>query len=103
MQGTSAAILPKPFEITPVTNIEAKKHEVRFFVQMGWTTLDVDTQAIPNKQLKRGMMMPCTSYQQKDHKNLIIERDRIPNSESADRDGKVIYARYWRYAYDEAE
>jgi len=77
----------------------------RFFVQMGWSELEVDTEAIPGKKLLRGEITPCRSHQQKGNLWEIPEGMRIPGSEQVDpasKDGRVIWAYYWKRAEHEA-
>jgi hypothetical protein len=88
--------------IDPVVS-EIGRREARFFVQFGWTEISVDTQAIPNFKLHRGVITPCISFQQIAPKVEIREGDRIPGSETLDQEGKPYYAKYWRFAGDEAE
>lgn len=75
----------------------------RFFVQMGWETLGVDTLAIPNMRLLRGEVTPCRTYAHKANRVEIREGDLIPGMDEEDRDGKTVYGYYRRYAYYEAE
>src|SRR5262245_16207290 len=63
----------------------------RYFVQMGWDILRVDTHAIPNGYLLRGEITPCRTYSQKANIVEIREADLIPGSEVADRDGRIVY------------
>lgn len=76
---------------------------IRYFVQMGWTELGVDTLAIPNMRLLRGEITPCRTYRQKANIVEIREADLIPNSEESDKDGRTVYGYYRRPAYYEAE
>ena len=75
----------------------------RFFVQMGWSVLGVDSHAIPNSYLLRGEITPCRSYRQKANLVEIREGDLIPGSEERDKDGRLVWGSYVRYAYHEAE
>ncbi len=78
----------------------------RFFVQMGWNKLEVDTEAIPGKQLLRGEITPCRSHRQKSNIHEIQEGQRIPGMDQADPasgDNRVIWGYYWKRAQDEAE
>ena len=75
----------------------------RFFVQMGWSVLGVDSHAIPNSYLLRGEITPCRSYRQKANLVEIREGDLIPGTEERDKDGKLVWGSYIRYAYHEAE
>jgi len=75
----------------------------RFFVQMGWSVLSVDTHAVPNAYLLRGEITPCRSYRQKANLYEIREGDLIPGSKERDKDGKEVWGSYIRYAYHEAE
>ena len=77
----------------------------RFFVQFGWQRLEVDTEAIPGKQLLRGEITPCRSHQQKSNIFEIPEGMRIPGMDQIDPasgDRKVIWGFYWKRAADEA-
>src|SRR4030095_894609 len=74
----------------------------RFFVQMGWDVLQVDTNAITNRYLLRGDITPCRSWQCKTNIHEIIDGEKIAGSEEADNGGKVVWAKYWRRAYYEA-
>lgn len=76
---------------------------IRYFVQMGWRQLDVDTHAIPNRYLLRGEITPCRTYPQKANIVEIREADLIPGSEQQDKDGRTVYGFYRRHAYYEAE
>lgn len=78
----------------------------RFFVQMGWNKLEVDTEAIPGKQLLRGEITPCRSHRQKSNIHEIQEGQRIPGMDQADPasgDNRVIWGYYWKRAQDEGE
>lgn len=75
----------------------------RFFVQMGWSALHVDTNGIPNRYLLRGEITPCRSYQCRTSINEIREGEKIAGSEEADQSGRIVWAKYWRHAYYEAE
>jgi hypothetical protein len=78
----------------------------RFFVQMGWDKLEVDTEAIPGKQLLRGEITPCRSHKQKSNIHEIQEGQRIPGMDEIDRasgDNRVIWGYYWKRAQDEGE
>lgn len=78
----------------------------RFFVQMGWSRLEVDTEAVPGKQLLRGEITPCRSHRQKSNIHEIMEGQRIPGMDEVDRasgDNRVIWGYYWKRAQDESE
>lgn len=78
----------------------------RFFVQMGWNKLEVDTEAIPGKQLLRGEITPCRSHRQKSNIHEIQEGQRIPGMDQADPasgDNRIIWGYYWKRAQDEGE
>jgi len=75
----------------------------RYFVQMGWAQLGVDTHAVKNGYLLRGEITPCHSYRQKANLVEIREGDLIPGSEERDKDGRLVWGSYVRYAYHEAE
>src|SRR5262245_66602300 len=60
----------------------------RFFVQMGWSVLSVDTHAVPNAYLLRGEITPCRSYRQEAKLYEIREGDLIHGSEEADKAGQ---------------
>lgn len=76
---------------------------IRYFVQMGWDVLSVDTLAIPNKQMIRGEITPCRTSHKRNNIYAIREGDRIPGSEAADKDGKVVWASERIFAHHEAE
>src|SRR5262245_28805356 len=76
---------------------------IRYFVQMGWDVLSVDTLAIPNKHLIRGEITPCRTTQKRGNIVTIREGDRIPGSETADKDGKIVWASERIYAHWESE
>ncbi len=78
-------------------------HSLRFFVQMGWTRLNVDSHGVPNRTLLRGEITPCGSFQQKSNLLEIPEGALITGSEERDREGRTVYGRYWRPAWFEAE
>jgi hypothetical protein len=75
----------------------------RYFAQLGWNVLSVDTHAIPNAYLLRGEITPCRTYPHKANLVEIREADLIPGSEVADKDGKTVYGSYRRYAHHEAQ
>lgn len=75
----------------------------RYFVQMGWAELGVDTHAIPNGYLLRGEITPCRTYRQKANLFEIREGDLIPGSVERDKDGRLVWGSYYRYAYHEAD
>jgi hypothetical protein len=84
----------------------------RFFVQMGFSEIRVDTDAIQFKDangqtvyrvLPRARIVPCVTYAHRTNINEIREGEKIEGSEELDRDGRVVYARYYRYAWYEAE
>ena len=63
----------------------------RYFIQFGWTTFDVDTDAIPGRYLRRGEITPCVNYKKKMHLYTIPEGALIRGSEETDKDGKAVY------------
>lgn len=78
----------------------------RFFVQMGFAKLDVDTAAVPNGYLLRGEITPCRSYRQKASVYEIPEGQRIPGMDEADRgsnDRRIVWGYYWKHAQFEAD
>lgn len=75
----------------------------RYFVQMGWTSLGVDSYAIPNSYLLRGEITPCRTYRCKANLLEIREGELIPGSEERDKDNKLVWGSYYRYAHHEAE
>lgn len=84
----------------------------RFFVQMGFDQMRVDTNAIqyvePDggtvyRMLPRGRIVPCVTYAHKTNIYEIREAELIPGSEEADRDGRVSWGKYWRFAGYEAQ
>jgi len=75
----------------------------RYFVQMGWAMLGVDTHAIPNGYLLRGEITPCRTYRQKANLVEIREGELIPGSQERDKDNREVWGSYYRYAYHEAE
>jgi hypothetical protein len=79
------------------------KNAPRYFVQMGWNALGVDTHAVHNYQLLRGEITPCRTVEQRANVYDVPENMRIPGSVKEGHDGKAAWASYYRYAYDEAE
>jgi hypothetical protein len=79
------------------------KNAPRYFVQMGWNTLGVDTHAIHNYQLLRGEITPCRTVEQRANYYDVPENLRIPERDTAGHDGKIAWASYYRHAYDESE
>src|SRR5262245_7745803 len=75
----------------------------RYFVQFGWSVLGVDSHGVTNGYLVRGEVTVCKSYRQKANLVEIREGDLIPGSEERDRDGKLVWGSYIRYAHHEAE
>lgn len=75
----------------------------RYFVQMGWDILRVDTLAIPNAYLIRGEITPCRTFKQKANLVEIREADLIAGTEERDSDGRTAYGYYRKYAFYEAE
>lgn len=87
--------------VNQVENVDAP----RFFVQMGWSSLETDTEAIPGKTLLRGEITPCRSFRQKSNIHEIPEGMRIPGADEVDvasGDRRVIWGYYWKRALDEA-
>lgn len=79
-------------------------NDPRFFVQVGWDVLHVDTNGIPNRYLLRGEITPCRSWQAKEHVWNIRAGELIPGTEEKDPTGtQVVYGKYWRAAHFEAE
>lgn len=75
----------------------------RYFVQLGWDALSVDSHAIPNSYLLRGEITPCRTYRCKANLLEIREGDLIPGSEERDKDNRLVWGSYYRYAHHEAE
>lgn len=84
----------------------------RFFVQMGFDEIRVDTDAVQfrgddgamiHRILPRARIVPCVTYAHRTNVNEIREGEKIDGSEEVDRDGRTTYARYYRYAFYEAE
>jgi len=84
----------------------------RFFVQMGFGEVRVDTDSIQyrgedglmvHRILPRGRIVPCVTFAQKTNIFEIREGEMIPNSEETDREGRTQYGKYWRPAWYEAE
>lgn len=75
----------------------------RYFVQVGWEMLSVDSHAIPNGYLLRGEISPCRTYRCKANLVEIREGDLIPGSEERGHDGRLVWGLYYRYAHHEAE
>lgn len=91
-------------ESSTASNPLQQLDQTRFFVQMGWEILTVDTHAVPNQRLLRGEITPLRSYQAKDNIAAIIPGELIPGSEESDPAGKgVLYGKYWRHALHEAD
>lgn len=87
-------------------NSTPNQHQPRFFVQMGWSRYEVDSQAIINGYLLRGEITPCRSYQAKDSIHCLPEGLRIEGSEERDpstSDRAIVWAKYWKYAQNEGE
>lgn len=78
-------------------------HAPRFFVQMGWRRLDVDSPGVPNGYLLRGEITPCHSTKKKDNLSEIPEGMLIQGSQEQDKDGREIYGYYWLPAFFEAQ
>ena len=78
-------------------------HAPRFFVQMGWDVLNVDTTGIPNRYLLRGEITPCMTTRKKANIAEIPEGMLIQGSEESDRDGRVTYGYYQLPAYFESQ
>lgn len=76
---------------------------IRYFVQLGWDMLTVDSYGIPNAYLLRGEISPCRTYRCKANLLEIREGELIPGSEERDRDNKLVWGSYNRYAHHEAE
>lgn len=84
----------------------------RFFVQMGFGEVRVDTEAVRFRNddgnmvyrtLPRGRIVECATYPHRTNINEIREGQKIEGSEENDREGRLTYGRYWREAYFEAE
>lgn len=91
-------------ERVPVVNPLLQLDQPRFFVQMGWDVLTVDTDAIPNRRLLRGEITPARSFQAKENIANIIPGELIPGSQETDPAGvQVLYGKYWRRAKYEAD
>lgn len=82
---------------------EIDYHAPRFFVQMGWTVLNVDTAGIPNRYLLRGEITPCISTRKKANIAEIPEGMLIQGSEESDRDGRIVWGYYPLPAWYEAQ
>ncbi len=78
-------------------------HAPRFFVQMGWNVLNVDTAGIPNRYLLRGEITPCVTTRKKANISEIPEGMLIQGSEEGDRDGRIVYGYYQLPAWFEAQ
>lgn len=91
-------------ETIAVLNPLQQLDQTRFFVQMGWKVLSIDSSAVPNRRLLRGEITPLRSYQAKENIQAIITGDLIPGSEERDPTGiNVLYGKYWRHALHEAD
>jgi hypothetical protein len=108
--GTATATAPKSArellfgeQQSGVLQEDINLNAPRFFVQLGWNQLDVDTQAIPYMRLLRGEITPCRTFRQKANIVEIREADLIPGSEEQDKDGRTVYGYYRRFAWYEAE
>ena len=87
-----------------VVDPSLRLNDPRFFVQVGWDVLHVDTSAVPNRYLLRGEITPCRSWQAKEHVWNIRAGELIPGTEEKDPSGtQVIYGKYWRHAFFEAD
>lgn len=88
--------------VNPAPNLDAP----RFFVQMVWDQMNVDTQAIPNRYLLRGEITPCRSFPQKSNIFEIREGERIHGMDqvdSASGDKSIVWGYYWKRAQHEAD
>lgn len=88
--------------VNEVVNLDAP----RFFVQMVWDKLDVDTEAIPNKYLLRGEITPCRSFPQKSNIFEIPEGARMKHLDAVDiasGDNRVVWGFYMKHAAHEAD
>jgi hypothetical protein len=103
MNAVSPSIVPPQIDLIQPAIAEIQRHEIRFFCQMGWSTLSVDTDAIPRRELPRGIIMPCRSFQQLAPRFEIKEGDRIAGTEQTDREGKHVLMKYWKFAQAEAD
>lgn len=87
-----------------VVRDELRLDEPRFFVQMGWGVLQVDTSAVPNRYFLRGEITPVSSHARKANIMDIREGEVIPGSEEIDpSSGRVVWGKYWCRAHYEAE
>jgi hypothetical protein len=90
--------------INPAPNLDA----TRFFVQFGWSVMQVDTICVPNQGLLRGEITPLRSTPKKASIFEIPETARIPGSEMTDPSPdagdrrRPVYASYWLHAEHEA-
>ncbi len=75
----------------------------RFFVQMGWNSIEVDTHNIVNRRLLRGDITPCITRRRRDHLWSIPDGMLIPGSETRDKDGRETWGDYYIHAHHEAE
>lgn len=75
----------------------------RFFVQFGRTVLGTDCLGIPDGILMRGEITPLTGYQRTAHINTIPEGNIVAGSQTADREGRIVYAREIVFAGPEAQ
>lgn len=88
--------------VNPAPNLDAP----RFFVQMVWDQMNVDTLAIPNRYLLRGEITPCRSFPQKSNIHEIREGERIPGMDQVDKaagDNRIVWGFYWKRAQHEAD
>ncbi len=88
--------------VNSVVNLDAP----RFFVQMVWDVLNVDTEAVPNRYLLRGEITPCRSYPQKSNIFEIPEGARLKHLDEVDKaagDNRVVWGYYMKHAAQEAD
>lgn len=75
---------------------QANANETRFLVQMVWDEYRVDTKAVPGKALRRGVVTPCVSFEQKMEIHAIRDGELIPGSEEVGKDGKLAWGKIIR-------
>jgi hypothetical protein len=85
--------------LQPDVNLNAP----RYFVQFGFSTVSVPTQAIPNATMRRGDIVLCRTTAVIDNYWAIPETERIPGSEQTGADGRLAVASRRSYAFYEAE
>lgn len=75
----------------------------RYFAQLGWASLHVDTPAVTRGVIWRGDIAVCRNARVREHHACIPETQKIPGSNEEGHDGKLAWAYYLKFAWHEAE